>query len=74
MLLESTVNVTCLGEEKMKTKEDKKMVKLDFYFIFPSKNCSLWTCIKKIIIFTLGYMVIPFGPHSDFTYSLTSLI
>ena len=34
------------SEEKMKTREDKRMVKLDFSFLF-SQNCLFWAYIKN---------------------------
>ena len=51
------------GEEKMKTREDKRMVKLDFF----SQNCLFGAYIKNINTFTFWCMVIPLGPHLVYT-------
>ena len=46
----------------MKTREDKRTVKLEFF-----QNCPFWTYNKKIRTFTFWCMVIPIDPHSLFT-------
>ena len=46
------------GEERMKTKEDKSMVKLDFRF----PKLPFWDIYSKIITFTFWCMVIPLCP------------
>jgi hypothetical protein len=51
------------GEEKRKTRGDKRMVKLEFLF----QNHSLWEYIKKTNTFTFWCMVIPLGPY-DLVY------
>ena len=38
-------------EEKMKTRENKRIVKLYLFFF---QNCPFWTCIEKISTFTFG--------------------
>jgi hypothetical protein len=50
------------GKKKMKTREDKQMIKKIKNKI-PLQNCILWAFIKKNITFTFWCMVIPFDPH-----------
>ena len=52
----------------MKTRENKRMVKLDgFLFIFP-QNYPFWTCIlEKISTFIFWCMIIPLGPRLVYT-------
>ena len=47
-------------KEKMKTREDKRMVKLDFLFLF--QNYSFWTYIGKYHHIHFWCMVVPLGP------------
>ena len=48
------------GEEKMKTWEDNRMVKLDF---ISSQNCIFGAYVNKINTFVFWCMVIILGPH-----------
>ena len=48
----------------MKTRENKRMVKLDFFFF---KIVVLGHMLKKIITYIFWCMVIPLGPHSVYT-------
>ena len=52
-----------LVEEKMKTREDNKLVKLEFF-----QTCPFWAYIKKINTFIIWCMVISLGPRSIYTY------
>ena len=55
-----------LGEEKLKTREDKRMIKLDFFYFF-FKTILFGHVLRKIITFTFWCMVIPLGSHSAST-------
>jgi hypothetical protein len=46
----------------MKTIPDKRMVKFGIF-----KNFLFELILKRIDMFTFGCMVVPLGPHSDYT-------
>ena len=50
------------GGEKMKTREDKRMVKLGFF-----KIALFGHILQKFSTFIYWCMVIPLGPHSVYT-------
>ena len=52
-----------LGEEKMKTREDKRMVRLELFF----KTTLFRTYIQKISTFTFWCMAIRLGAHWVYT-------
>ena len=54
------------GEEKIKTREDKRMVNHDLIWLF-FKTAFFGHILKKISTFTFWCMVIPLGPHSIYT-------
>ena len=55
-----------MGEEKMKPREDKRMIKKIYFFFFP--KLPFWTYVRKISTFIFWCMVIPLGPHSVYTW------
>ena len=52
-----------LGEEKMKTREDKRKVNLEFFLFQNYLYCEY---IRKSAL-TFWCMVVPLGPHSVYT-------
>ena len=54
---------TFFGKEKTKTTEDKRMIKLEFFF----KTVLFWAYVNKPITFTFWCTIISLGPHLVYT-------
>ena len=62
ILLKSNFNEFDFREEKTKTREDKRMVKLVFV-----QNCLFWTYIEKVNTFIFWCTIVPLDPHLIYT-------